>query len=135
MQEDVKRLRQLLDEGRCCAVALVQLSLELRNEENERLLQATSALCGGVQSKLLCGALTGAACMMNVLDPKNANAFMVPELVQWFAKTFGEEYGGMDCADILEGDAGNKKERCLALIEATYLKAKEIMEKHGCAPD
>lgn len=133
MQDDTKRLRQLCNEGRCCAVALVQLGLELRHEENERLLQAASALCGGVQSKLLCGALTGAACMMNVLDPVRANAFAVPELVRWFAATFGEEYGGLNCSDILEGDASNKTDRCPALIEATYLKAKEILKKHGRA--
>lgn len=135
MQDDTKRLRRLLNEGRCCAVALVKLGLELRHEENEQLLQAASALCGGVRSKLLCGALTGAACMINVLDPNRANAYAVPELVQWFIKTYGEEYGGVNCSDILEGDAGNKTDRCPALIEATYLKAKEILRKHGCALD
>ena len=131
MTRDVERLRQLLREGKCCAVALVQMGLEHRNEENPQLLQAMSALCGGMQSGRACGALTGAACMLNVVDPQNANAHMVPELVAWFAETMGKDYGGVDCQDIAEGSAAIKAMRCPGLIEATYLRAKEILQDFG----
>jgi hypothetical protein len=69
MQDDVQRLSQLLRQGGCCAVALVQMGLEWRCESDPLLLQAAAGLCGGVQGGLLCGALTGAACMLNLVAP------------------------------------------------------------------
>lgn len=129
--KDLERLRTLLCEGKCCAVALVQVGLELRGERNEQLLQAVSGLCGGVQGGLTCGALTGAACMMNVLDPQNANAVMVPELTAWFTVTVGEDYGGTDCQDIVGGDLLRKRTLCPGLVETTYLRARKILEEHG----
>jgi len=133
MQDDVERLKEIVDGGACCAVALVQAGLELKGEKNELLLQAVSGLCGGVRGKLLCGALTGAACMLNILDPEQANAHLVPELVQWFEETVGAEYGGLDCADIRGGFAGPGAAgaSCSAVIEATYLRARELLRKYG----
>jgi hypothetical protein len=131
MQNDLERLRSLLREGKCCSVALVQLGLEIRGEKNEQLLQAMSALCSGIQGGLACGALTGAACMMNVLAPEHANAAMVPELVAWFTGAMDREHGGSDCADIVHGDPMQKRMLCPGLVEATYLQAKEIMTAYG----
>ena len=131
MEDDVKRLHQLLLEGKCCSSAIVQLGLEIKGEENSQLVQAVSGLCHGVHGMLICGALTGAACMMNLLDPKNANTKMIPELVEWFKATYGEKYGGINCADIVEDMPVNSKIRCPPLIEATYLEAKRILSSYG----
>ncbi|HTY09131.1 MAG TPA: C-GCAxxG-C-C family protein [Candidatus Edwardsbacteria bacterium] len=131
MTDDIARLRQLLREGKCCAAALVQLGLELRGEANEQLVAAASVLCNGVRGERLCGALTGAACLMAVHDPAQANARMVPELTAWFVATMGERHGGTDCRDILERGAVAKATRCPALIEETYRKARQIMTDHG----
>ena len=135
MQNDLERLRTLLREGKCCAVALVQMALELRGETNEQLLQAMGALCGGLQSGRACGALTGAACMMAVLDPGRANLAAVPELVEWFTETVGREHGGTDCSDIVHGDPLLKRTRCPGLVEEVYLQARAIMAAHGYAFD
>jgi len=131
MQDDVKRLKQLLREGKCCAAALVEMGLASRGESNPLLLQAVSGLCGGVQGGLLCGALTGAACMLNVVAPDQANALLVPELTEWFTAAMGEQYGGSACADILAGDPHSKSVRCPAVVEATYLQVKEILRNAG----
>lgn len=131
MKDDVIRLHQLLREGKCCSCAIVQLGLEIKGEENEPLVQAVSGLCLGVRSGLICGALTGAACMMNILDPKNANTEMIPDLVEWFTATYGKEYGGINCADIVRDTPANRTQRCPALIEATYLQAKTILSEYG----
>ena len=90
------------------------------------------ALCGGIQGGLACGALTGAACMMNILAPDRAGAGMVRELTEWFAATMGAQYGGTDCDDIAHGDPLTKRARCPGLVEATYLQAREILEANGC---
>jgi hypothetical protein len=131
MDNDIRRLHELLREGTCCAVALVQLALEHRGEHNEQLLLAVSGLCGGVRSGLVCGALTGAVCMMNVLDPERASPIMVPELVAWFTDAMEHEYGGINCANIIAGVSLNKTTRCPAVIEETYRHATEILRSHG----
>ena len=131
MPDDIRRLRQMLKEGHCCAAALVRMALERQGEENPRLLQAMRGLCGGVQDGLLCGALTGAACMLSLADPERAGAEMVPELAGWFQAEMGAAYGGSDCAAITGGDPAVKAARCPALVEATYVQAKKILNSHG----
>lgn len=131
MERDIARLHQLLREGKCCASALVQLSLEIAGEENPRLVQAVSGLCFGVQNELICGAFTGAACMMNILAPEQANEEMIRELGEWFKDIAGEKYGGINCTDIVGETPINRKIRCPALIEATYVEAKRILSDYG----
>ena len=131
MENDITRLHRLLLEGKCCASAIVQLGLEIKGEENPQLVQAVSGLCFGMHSELICGALTGTACMMNILEPRDANTLLIPELVEWFTAVVGEKYGGINCTDII-GDAPiNKKLRCPALIEATFVEAKRILSDYG----
>ena len=131
MKDDVIRLHQLLLEGKCCSCAIVQLGLEIKGEENQQLLQAISGLCNGIHSKLVCGALTGAACMMNLLDSRNANDEMIPELVEWFTDTYVEKYGGINCGDIIGEMPMNRALCCPSIIEATYLQAKILLSSYG----
>ncbi len=130
MLNDVNRLHDLLRGGECCAVALVRMALESKGQRNDQLLQAMRGLCGGVQGGLLCGALTGAACAMHVLDPERAKA-CVPELSEWFVHTLGPTYGGANCAEILAGEPLNRPARCGAVVEATYVQMKAILESYG----
>lgn len=131
MREDVKRLYQILLEGKCCASAIVQLGLELKGEKNEQLVQAVSGLCFGIHGGSVCGALTGAACLLNIFDPGKANREMVPELVEWFKDAYGEKYGGINCSDIVGDAPVNRTVRCPSLIETAYLQAKTILESYG----
>ena len=43
----------------------------------------------------------------------------------------GEAYGGCSCQAIVAGDAGLKRERCPAIVEATWLEAKDILRNYG----
>lgn len=131
MEKDILRLNQMLQSGKCCAQAMVAMGLELQGQENQQMETGAAALCLGVRSGLTCGALTGAAMMMNLFDPKTAMSDMIPELSEWFQDTYGELYGSADCAAILEGNTANKAGRCPALIENTYRKAREILEDYG----
>jgi hypothetical protein len=130
MRDDIAVLRDRLRQGQCCAVALVATALDRTGTRNESLLQAVSGLCSGVHAGLMCGALTGAACMLNVLDP-NANVRMVPELAEWFLATIGGEYGGIACDDILSDAAPDDRSRCPAVVEATYGQAMALLERYG----
>lgn len=80
---------------------------------------------------MTCGALTGAACMLNIIDPAKANTELIPELAEWFIATYGKKYGGISCKEIIGGDVTNQTGRCPALIEATFLQAKSILSDYG----
>ena len=130
MEKDLARLHQLLLSGKCCSQALVALGLELRGETNPQLETAAAALCMGVRNGLTCGALTGAAMLLNLFDPETAMGQMIPELSQWFEEHYGEAYGSPDCRSILEGNLANKT-RCPGMVENTYRKARELLEDYG----
>ncbi len=131
MYSDVAKLRELLQNKVCCSSALVEMGLCLKGEENRQLVQAARGLCGGLHEQILCGALSGAACMISLLVPGKDSPKMVSELVQWFRSTFGEAYGGIDCSQILGGEGRTKANTCPNLIEATYLQARAILEDSG----
>ncbi|MDL2264709.1 C-GCAxxG-C-C family protein [Synergistaceae bacterium OttesenSCG-928-I11] len=129
---DIEQLNQLLLEGKCCASIMVQMGLSLRGERNEQMVSAVATLCNGVYNGMLCGSLSGAACMLGLFGDNPAeSAEMTRELAEWFADTYGEKYGGTDCSDITGNDPAVKNERCRAIIEATYLQAKAILEDYG----
>ena len=131
MESDIRRLHQLRQEGKGCAQVLMQLALEMKGEDNPALIQAMSGLCIGVHRGLLCGCLTGAACMMSYFDSELAAEEMIPQLVEWFEENYGDKYGSMNCDDILEGEMANKVLRCPNLMEQTYREAREILAEYG----
>lgn len=129
-ESDFKQLCQLRLEGKGCANILVEMGLALRGERNDQLVEAASGLCGGMHSGLVCGCLTGAACMLALFGGREA-APMIKELVAWFEVTCEEKYGGIDCRTITDDDPLNRPLRCPALIGETYAQAKNILIEHG----
>ena len=108
------------------AQIMMQLALEMKGEENESMIRVMSGLCNGMNCGLMCGAFSGAACMMSYFDSAAA-VDMIPELAEWFEDT----YGSMNCGDILDDDMGNRVLKCPKLMEQTYREAKEILEEYG----
>lgn len=131
MEDDILRLHQKIQEGKCCSQVMVSMGLELTGQENPQLEQAAGALCQGIRSGLTCGVLTGAAMMLCLFDQEKAVSQMIPELTQWFRETYEEAYGGIDCDTIIAKNPLNKPERCPAIMENTYRKAREILEDEG----
>ena len=129
MEEEVKRMSQLKMEGLCCSSILIQMGLELRGEENEQFVKSARALCNGIQSGMVCGALTGAACMLALFDEKNAE--MTQELVRWFRYELCAKYGSADCEDITHGSPYEKAVACPAIMKETYARAKELLAEYG----
>ena len=127
--EELKELHGLLKSGMCCTSAVVQMGLVLRGEENEQMVTALAGMCNGMQSGLICGALTGGVCMLNLFGENRFE--MTRELVDWFNSTYGEKYGGINCLEITGGDRSKKLAICPSLIEATYLQAKNILIEYG----
>ena len=131
MTNDITYLHQLLHRGYCCAPALVAVGLRHKGSENPELLDAMKALCGGLDSGLLCGALSGAACMMTLLSPQTAAGGGLTDLTEWFAATYGERYGGINCRDILGDNQIARPMICPQIMEETYKQAKLILTYSG----
>lgn len=128
--DESTRLRLLALEGKCCSSILVAMGLALRGEENDRFVEAAAGLCEGMYSGLVCGCLTGAACMLGLFGGRGA-APMVLEMTEWFTSEYGEKYGGISCGDITEGDRFNRTVRCPEVVAGTYERAKAILIEHG----
>ena len=91
----------------------------------------------------LCGVLTGAVCLLGIyagrgeLEEKENYRLniMIQELVTWFEDTFGKNYGGIDCENILNNDPWNRTIRCPNLVAETYLKVIELLTDNGFIAD
>ncbi len=126
-----ERLKDLRQQGYCCSQSIVQLGLDVQGEANPTLIQAMGGLCNGLYAGRLCGALTGAACLLAMLEPEKAAAFMIADLQNWFVTEYGDVEGCIDCNSIIAGDPFNKFHVCPPLIAATASKAIQILEENG----
>jgi hypothetical protein len=93
MTDSAQEILRLSKEGFCCSQIMLQIGLDAKKDENPELLDAVAGLCGGMHSGLCCGTLTGAACLLSMLDKANAKLHMIPRLVEWFKSTCTELYG------------------------------------------
>jgi len=121
------QLRRCLQEGDCCAQAMVRMGLLLRGEENEQLVCVAGALCNGIHSGLLCGALSGAACLLTLYNESLAKNTMIPDLKEWFE----DRYAAYNCEHLLKGASVGKHAFCTQLIEDTFMEAMGILNRHG----
>ena len=126
-----KEIMRLSSQGYCCSQIMVELGLEATEDENPQLIDAMRGLCLGLYTGLTCGTLTGAACLLSMIDSKEAAVQLIPRLVEWFEMTFTECYGGTDCKTILNDDPMNKFERCPKIMAQTYDKCRELLSEVG----
>ncbi len=133
------RMLELSREGYFCAQILLILAMEAEGESDPALVRAMGGLNGGLGSSGgLCGALSGGACFLSYFAGKGeddelahpACDAMIQELVKWF-REYTAEYGGCDCAQILQGDAKNKMQRCPLLVQAVFERCIALLEEHG----
>jgi hypothetical protein len=131
VSEDIIYLQQLLQRGHCCSTALVAVGLRHKGNENPELLDAMKALCGGLSSGLICGALSGAACMMTLLMPQSATNGGLTELTEWFEATYGKRCNSINCRDILGDKPIMRSMICSKIVEETYKQAKQLLIDNG----
>jgi C_GCAxxG_C_C family probable redox protein len=140
MDEDLERMTEMKAEGFYCSQIMMKLGLELQGKENPDLVRAMHALAGGIGfSGEVCGALTGAACLVGLYAGKGEAQdeedprleFTVMDLVNWFTKEYGQKYGSIRCADILNNNSQNKATRCPLIVAETYQHVKEMLVENG----
>jgi C_GCAxxG_C_C family probable redox protein len=138
--DDMERLKALKQQGFYCSQILMLMGLEAQGKADPDLVRAMQGLAGGLGfAGETCGALTGGACLLGLYagkgSPEEPEAlqldFMIRELLEWFKAGFGEEYGGIRCADILKGNPKNQPARCPAIVAGTFQQVKEILIANG----
>lgn len=122
-----------------CAQLIMGTALQDEQKENSDLLRAVGGLNMGYNYHGgPCGALTGGCCLISYYAGKGEAEEledpclekMTGEYVAWFRDKSSTEYGGESCDAILDRDNDNKMLRCPMLIQESYLKAMEILEKY-----
>jgi hypothetical protein len=131
MNDAAKKIRMLAGQGYCCSQIMVKTGLDAKQEDNPQLLDAVAGLCNGIHFGLCCGVLTGAACLLSLYDKKNATMFMIPQLADWFERTYTQSFKGINCEDILDQNPMNKLIRCPKIMEETFEKCRELLEEYG----
>jgi len=134
-----ERMLELSNQGFACAQIMMQLVLDAEEKPNPDLIRSLGALNDGLRGNAqLCGALTGAACVLSYYAgqgqadelPDPAYDSMTQQLFAWFEQQAGSRYGGISCPQILGGDAANKPSRCPQLVEDSFAKAIALLEEH-----
>jgi hypothetical protein len=131
------KIREALQKGYHCSQTMMWLSLELRGIQDPLVIRAMGGLAMGMFSAKTCGTLTGAACTLSSYFPRSEGegepeAYRVPvtELVSWFK----DQFGALDCLDLVENDQGQIQRFCPVMMEKCFAKIAEILEAHGIDP-
>jgi C_GCAxxG_C_C family probable redox protein len=136
MSDESLRMMELSLEGFGCSQIALLLGLEAQGKTNPDLVRAISGLHGGLGfSGKICGALSGGCCLLALYAGRGTSeetedsrlAPMIRSLVEWFEEEYKKQYGGIDCAEILQGDPRNQISRCPTIMAETFNKVKEIL--------
>lgn len=133
MSDTAKKIAHFHSQGLCCSQIIMAMALDALEEENPELLAAMRGLCKGLHTGATCGTLTGAACLLSMVDTKAAEEHMITRLVEWFDATFTEAYGSCNCKEILADNPMNKFERCPNIMAQTYDMCRELLAEAGHA--
>ncbi len=135
MNEESFRMFELASQGFGCSQILVEMALEQQKKSNPDLLRAMSGLLGGMSCGKVCGALTGACCVLGLYGGKGgqqehadpALVKMLTQLVEWFESEYKSKYGSIECAGIIGGDPKLRQARCPQIVAETFSKLNEIL--------
>jgi hypothetical protein len=139
VDQTMLRMMELSYKGYYCSQILVVLALEAQGKENPDLIRALGGLANGCGSEEgVCGALTGAACLLGLYGGKGTDddyedeilKYMLNDLMVWFEKTVGGRHGGIACGTIV-GDRTEVRQRCGAIVAETYAYVTELLAASG----
>ncbi|MDR2609981.1 MAG: C-GCAxxG-C-C family protein [Clostridiales Family XIII bacterium] len=117
--EQAERVTGKLLKGNCCSQTIMSLALEDLGKENEDLVVAMTAFCGGMgHHGEICGSLAAAVAALHVCDTQKATATWQDEFMRWFR----ERFGAHDCRDIVGDDKKLRASLCPRLTLETYMQ-------------
>lgn len=132
-----ERIMELSQTGLHCSQIMMQLSLDLREQEEPFTIRALGALGGGMFARRTCGTLTGAAAMLSSYFPRTENQpephqyqALARALVEWFEA----ENKSLECRDLVIFDPPHLLAFCPGLMERTFVKCLNLLEENGIDP-
>lgn len=133
-----ERIQELILQGYHCSQIMMQLSLDLRDREEEFTIRSLGALGGGMFAQRTCGTLTGGIAMLSSYfgrdekepEPTGYRA-CANRLVEWFEK----EHGSIECRDIVVFEREEILKVCPGMMERTFIKCMEILEENQIDPE
>lgn len=138
--EDMLEMMRLSQDGFYCSQIIIQLGLKARGENDPALVRAMRGLAlGGGSQDGVCGALSGAACLLSLYGGKGTTGehedpelhLMLSELSQWFVERYCQG-AGPNCSTFCE-DGQPVKSKCAGMVLETYRKTSAILAAHGLA--
>lgn len=138
--DDMIQINKLREHGFYCSQILIMMGLDMQGKSNPDLVRSMQSLAGGIGfTGNICGALTGAACLLGLYGGKGKPDeesdgrldLMLLDLVQWFRDNIGSQYAGVDCDSIIDNDINNMRQRCPDIILAVYQKSKDLLVEYG----
>ena len=131
---------ELSAQGFQCAQIIMIIALESEGKENTDMIRAVGGLnMGFYDFSGPCGSLTGACCLISYFAGKGEKDELadvaLSEMLAEFSAWFKNSYGGQICIDILDGDTNNMMSRCPDIVQNSYSKAMEILNKYGALYD
>lgn len=139
MTEESFRVAELLLDDFKCSHILMRLALEAQGRDDPDLVRAMSGLTLGLGQGFNCGALSAGCCVIGTYAGRGGDGerehpelgAMLDDFAGWFNAAATGQYGGINCSDIMKFDEALKRERCPALIIASWGKIKETLADHG----
>jgi C_GCAxxG_C_C family probable redox protein len=137
---DLDELIVFRKQGFYCSQIILLKGLEQTGKTNPDLVRAMQGLAGGLGfSGELCGALTGGASLIGLYAGKGTPEqeedprllFMTEDLVKWFKAEYSEQFGGIRCDEILEGNNQNQTKRCPLMVMGVLQKVNELLVENG----
>jgi hypothetical protein len=137
------KMMELAGKGYCCSQIMVLLAFEEMGRENSDMVRAAAGLCKGLGNcSGTCGVYTGGALLLGLHGGKGTDMeeaedvlpLMLEQLGAWFAESTNQ-YGGMACSDILDGNCGQPDAaRCGPLLSGAYGRVREILAENSLDP-
>lgn len=143
MNDIAFKMFTLVNSGYCCAQILVKMALDEEEKVNEDLLRAVNGLCMGAGNlQKTCGVLTGGTAVLGLYAGKGSDfeysKLGYSEMIDEFTEWFEEEFGGMECVDIIGVcsvmDYTTNQEyklKCGNILIKSYEKIQEILSNHN----
>ncbi|MGM9525544.1 MAG: DVU_1555 family C-GCAxxG-C-C protein [Peptococcaceae bacterium] len=141
-QDMMMRMLELTAQGYACSQILLMLGMELAGEENSGVVRAMAALNEGMcGTGRLCGCLTGGSCLLAYFAGKGLDEEelehpmfrkMVADFSAWFEETWGAQFGGVNCDELLEDNLANRMLRCPQILQSSFEKCLELLEENQC---
>jgi C_GCAxxG_C_C family probable redox protein len=144
MDDTLIRMMQLGGQGFSCSQVIMIMGLQASGRENPDLVRSLSGLAYGCGTgRGVCGALTGAACLLGLYAGKGSSQeqeserllLMLQELNDWFSRRIGLPDGSVSCDAIVgeEGPAASRR-KCGTIVADTYAKTMELLLSNGFEP-